>query len=185
LVFCSLIRTFAVAMNRIQQALVWLGRIGHCRGFGIQSPTDYRFVRYVINERWPYHVYSELPTDDDWLTRKLGKLYLRIANFRQPTEIIDGVGMAPYLLAGCKKAKIVDDTTAVQLALVPIECDYQSILDRCNEQSVVIFQNIHRSMPLWHCIEYDQRVRVTFDLYYCGIAVFDSKRSRQNYIVNF
>ena len=185
MVFCSLIRTFAVAMNRIQQALVWLGRIGHCRGFGIQSPTDYRFVRYVINERWPYHVYSELPTDDDWLTRKLGKLYLRIANFRQPTEIIDGVGMVPYLLAGCKKAKIVDDTTAVQLALVPIECDYQSILDRCNEQSVVIFQNIHRSMPLWHCIEYDQRVRVTFDLYYCGIAVFDSKRSRQNYIVNF
>ena len=36
-------------MQRLRHAFVWLMRIGHCRGFGVQSPTDYWLVRYVIN----------------------------------------------------------------------------------------------------------------------------------------
>ena len=53
--------------------LVWLSRIHHCRGFGIQSPTDYAFVRYVVNEHWPYYAYDQL-TADSWLNKKLGRL---------------------------------------------------------------------------------------------------------------
>ena len=68
-------------MNRY---LVWLSRIHCCRGFGIQSPTDYAFVRYVVNEHWPYYAYDVL-RDDDWLREKLGRLYMRLANWRQPT----------------------------------------------------------------------------------------------------
>ena len=49
---------FASAMNRARRILTWIRRIRHCRGFGIQSPTDYRFVRNVINENYPYHAYE-------------------------------------------------------------------------------------------------------------------------------
>ena len=73
--------------NQLKAAIVWFSRIGHCRGFGIQSPSDYWLVRYVINEHWPYYQYEFLGHDDDWLTRKLGRLCFRIANWRQPAVI--------------------------------------------------------------------------------------------------
>lgn len=172
-------------MNHLKGACVWLGRIGHCRGFGIQSPTDYRFVRYVINEHWPYHAYEQLPQEQDWLKRKLGRLYLRVANYRQPLEIIDKVGMAHYIQAGCRKARVVEQTDVVQMAVVPIECDFDRLLSRCNEHSVVIFQDIWRHKTLWRCIVHDPRACQTFDLYYCGIVLFDSRRAKNHYIVNF
>ena len=172
-------------MNSLKRTLVWLRRIAHCQGFGIQSPTDYRFVRYVINESWPYHAYDGLPEEPDWLKRKLGRLYLRLANECQPCHVVDKVGVMDYVKAGCKKAEQVDDVDEVELAIVPIAVDYDRLLNRCGEHSVVVFQDIYKQMPLWHCIEYDRRVRVTFDLYYCGIVLFDKKQSPQNYIVNF
>ena len=58
------IYTIFAVMNQLKRYLVWLGRIHRCGGFGIQSPTDYSFVRYVINEHWPYYAYDSL-TDDD------------------------------------------------------------------------------------------------------------------------
>ena len=172
-------------MNQLRHFFVWLRRIGHCQGFGIQSPTDYRFVRNVINETWPYHAYDEVPEESDWLKCKLGRLYLRLANECQPRHVIDKVGVMEYVKAGCKKAEQVEDVDEVELAIVPVTIDYNRLLDRCGEHSIVVFQDIYKQKPLWHCIEYDRRVRVTFDLYYCGIVLFDKKRSPHNYIVNF
>lgn len=173
-------------MNRVIQIFVWLSRISHCRGFGIQSPTDYAFVRYVVNEHWPYHAYDiKGHEDDDWLTCKLGRLYLRVANWRQPSSIIDGVGAIDYLKAGCKKSCIVSDKEQVEMACVPIETDYHALFSRCTDNSIIIFQDIWRQKPLWHCIEHDSRVTVSYDLYYCGIVFFDSRRVKQLYIVNF
>lgn len=173
-------------MNRLKQALVWLSRLTYCRGFGIQSPTDYRFVRYVINEHWPYYAYEQLDKpDDDWLQRKLGHLYFRLANERQPRTIVDWVGFQRYLQAGCKKARMADEATDVELAVVSIKTDYNSLFQECNDQSVVVFQDIYRYPEYWHCIEHDPRTTVTFDLYYCGIVMFDPKRTKQNYIINF
>ena len=31
-------------MTQLRRWLVWLSRIHHCRGFGIQSPADYAFA---------------------------------------------------------------------------------------------------------------------------------------------
>ena len=72
--------------------IVWMRRMRHSRGFGVQSPYDYRFIRYVINEHWPYYAYDELKesvTDIDTKTRKLCRLYFRLANWRQPRYIVD------------------------------------------------------------------------------------------------
>ena len=92
-------------MNRIQQAWIWAKRICHSRGFGIQSPTDYRFVRYVINEHWPYYAYETLGLHDNWEIRKLGKLYFRLANYLSPATIINMVGAEDYVHAAVPKAQ--------------------------------------------------------------------------------
>lgn len=172
-------------MNRLQQAFVWLKRIGHCRGFGIQSPTDYRFVRYVINEHWPYYAYEELGPDDCWLRRKLGLLYFRLANELQPHTVIDKLGFREYLQAGCRKAQIVDRADVVDMAIVPVRTDFRLLFGKCNDRSVVVIQDIYRAPKYWRSIERDPRVTVTYDLYYCGIVFFDPKRVKQNYIINF
>ena len=171
--------------NRLKYALVWLSRLNHCRGFGIQSPTDYRFVRYVINERWPYYAYDSLGQNDNWLRRKLGLLYFRLVNERQPATIVDWLGYRDYLEAGCGKARMVEEAKDVDMAFVPIKTDYHGLFQECNGQSVVVFQDIHTYPDYWHCIEHDPRTTVTFDLYYCGIVLFDPKREKQNYIINF
>ena len=172
-------------MNKLCQYYVWLKRLRYSRGFGIQSPTDYQYVRYVINEHWPYYAFTEIGHTYDSLKRKLGQLYFRVANARQPNVIVDWLGYDDYLMAACPNAQIVRSAAKVELAFLPLNIDYNRLFDLCDEHSVVVFQDIWRNQPLWHCIEYDERVSVTFDLYYCGIVFFDRKRSPHNYVVNF
>lgn len=178
-------------MNRIQQAWIWLRRIRHSRGFGIQSPSDYSFVRYVINEHWPYYAYESLGAADNWRRKKLGRLYFRLANYLQPSIVIDLTGVEEYIRTACPKAKILTQTdelkenTTIDLAIVPIQTEYQKLFSLCGDKSVVVFENIYEQQALWHCIEYSAMTSVTFDLYYCGVVFFDKKRSKQNYIVNF
>ena len=172
-------------MNRFTSLLVWIRRIGHCRGFGIQSPNDYWFVRYVINEHWPYYQYQQLGENEDWLTRKLGRLYFRIANWRQP-RVITASGYQQYFQAGCLKATFGDGT---ELVYMTMEGDWRERLSRLYSQvdaaSVVIVEGIWRDKDGWRSIVADERTGITFDLYYCGIVLFDKKRTKKNYIINF
>ena len=167
-------------MQYICHLWIWLIRICHCRGFGIQSPTDYWFVRYVVNEHWPYYQYSEIGNGDDWLTRKLGLLYFRLANWLQP-DIITSSHYHEYLLAGCHSARIGQEG---QLTIIHAnEVTLSDALFR--EQSVVVIENIQSDKTLWQHIKTDPRATITFDLYYCGIIICDSKRTKKNSIINF
>lgn len=172
-------------MNQMKRWLVWLSRIHHCRGFGIQSPTDFAFVRYVVNEHWPYYAYNKL-TDGDWLTQKLGRLYFRMANWRQPQEmLIDDWKV--WWQAGCRRTRFVPTVDKVEMARIDIGDHeaWQTLLPRCNEQSVVIIEGINRDWQRWHSIERDECVGTTFDLYFCGIIFFDTKRFKHHYKINF
>ena len=165
---------------------VWIKRVTHCRGFGIQSPADYAFVRYVINEHWPYYQYDEIGRDDDWLTRKLGRLYFRLANWLQP-DVITSDGYRDYLQAGCHRAAFGEKGELVRLSL---EGDYRSVFTSlCDHvrtgRLVLVVEGIWRDRPFWREIVADKRTGVTFDLYYCGIVMFDKKRVKQNYVINF
>lgn len=173
--------------------VIWLTRVHRCRGFGIQSPTDYAFVRYVINEHWPYYAYETLGKNDDWKTRKLGRLYMRLANWRQP-ERVESNGYEEYWKAGRKKVDVrgkKDDgrgMKAVEVARVDIDDDRETVedvLDRCNERSVVVVEDIWRDWQRWHELEQDERVGTTYDLYYCGIMLFDKRGYKHHYKVNF
>jgi hypothetical protein len=166
---------------------LWLRRVLHCRGFGIQSPTDYAFVRYVINEHWPYYQYRELGHGDDWLTRKLGRLYFRLSNWRQPAVIVSD-RYADYLAAGCRRARLVQGVDGiVELARFTVEQEglVCQAMDNTDSRSLLVVEGIGRRPDVWRRLVDDPRSRVTFDLYYCGIVTFDNKRTKQHYIINF
>ena len=175
-------------MQRVKHFFVWLSRLTHCRGFGIQSPTDYWIVRYVINEHWPYYHYDEVGQGDDWLRQKMGRLYLRLANWRQPAVVVSD-DFSEYFKAGCRKAEVVNpvDFRGEWLELVRMDAgsDVTSLYDRVDDQTVLVVEDIKHYPQSWREIVADERTGVTFDLYYCGIVMFDKKRHKQNYIINF
>lgn len=177
-----------LGMQRLRHVFVWLSRIGHCRGFGIQSPTDYAFVRYVVNEHWSYYQYDRLGKGDDWLTRKLGLLYFRIANWRQP-RFIHSSDYLPYLQAGCNTAVVREKVDCAELIHLRVGEDCRSrlayIYNKVDEQSVLILEDIKKDKALWQEVMDDERTGVTFDLYYCGIVMFNVKRQKQHYMINF
>ena len=181
--------TFAL-VNRIMQAFVWLKRIRHCRGFGIQSPTDYSFVRDVVNEQRPYYAYSEVGLTDDWLRSKLGRLYLRLANYVQPDVIADLAGYTDYLSAGCRKAAITkslsnDFGNSPALVVVPVDDINPALLSHCGDKTLLVVEDIGTHHRQWQTVVKWPAATVTFDLYYCGIATFNPQRAKQHYIVNF
>ncbi len=176
-------------MNCIRRGIVWLSRIFNSRGFGIQSPTDYAFIRYVVNEHWPYYAYGQLnATVLDATARKLGRLYFRLANWRQPSAMEHDEYEA-FWKAGCQKTRFVDEVERLELGRLPMKGDYRGamsdIYNKVDEQSVVVIEGIYRDWDFWHEVERDARTGVTFDLYYCGIVFFDKKRHKKNYRVNF
>ncbi len=183
--------------NRLKAAWVWLSRMKHCRGFGIQSPWAYRFVRYVVNEHAPYYAYKRLKDKkpSDWLTTKRGRLLLRLANYWQPEEVYGSLPMEAaakdYLMAGCRKANFRNNMTGKPtgrwMAFVKTD-DYELLASYADEQAMMVVTDIGSSKEaklLWQHIEDDPRATATFDLYWCGIVFFDPKRIKQNYIVNF
>ena len=172
-------------MTQLRRWLVWLCRIHHCRGFGIQSPTDYAFVRYVVNEHWPYYAYDDL-TNPDWLRQKLGRLYFRLANCRQPDRMLTD-SYQKYWQAGCKTMKFVLDIDHVELVRIDIndKNSWDKMLPLCNEQSVIVVEGIWRNLRRWRSLMSDERVSTTFDLYYCGIVLFEKKRYKHHYTINF
>ena len=181
-------------MAQLKRWLVWLSRIHKCQGFGIQSPTDFDFVRSVVNEHGLYYAYDELQADN-WLQRKLGELYLRVANWRQPATILTN-DYQSWFKAGCRSAHITNHNSqfsilnsqfSIELARIEIEQHVQleGLYPHCNQQSVIIVEGIWRNWDAWHAIEHDSRTGTTFDLYYCGIVYFDTQRYKHNYRINF
>ena len=172
---------------------VFLKRIRHCAGFGVQSPTDYTFVREVIYERWPYALYAELEAkfhDTNWFLLKLSQLLLRVSNYAQASRI-GIIGNLPpvmeaHLKAGCWKSTIVQPP---------------SLLPRGGEISdsiIVSKDSLPRegwggAPPLLIATELNedwqayisQEHIISYDLYYLGIAFYDEKRYREEHVINF
>lgn len=202
-------------MNQLQRMLVWLRRMSHSRGFGVQSPSAYRFIRYVISEHYPYYAYAELRSRHpyiDWLERKRLELYFRIANYRQADVMLDYSSdsnrLADYVARGSKRTQVVNMTKrneppsivsietemfhAVQyVRICPIEgCEHflDDVMCHSDANTIMVVEDIATSAVakrLWQRIVADERVSVSYDLYYLGVAFFDVKRHKANYIVNF
>lgn len=193
--------------ERILNAIVWLRRIASCRGFGIQSPSAYMFVRYVINEHYSYYCYNELRQtfpNIDFTYIKLFRLYFRLVNYIQPkvvfdiSDSLDEVRDA-YYLAAKRDIELIriylpgnSSLNKVDMIRIKANDDSKKIFNRvctiANSSTLLIIENIYWdkiSKEFWKHVISDNRVGVTYDLYYCGIVMFDLKKYKKNYIINF
>lgn len=192
---------------KVQRYLHWLRRIKYCRGFGVQSPSAYRFIRYVINEHYPYYAYDELRKELprlDSLTRKRMELYFRVANFRQASLWLDFCErndvIATYVGRGCHATQVrritdlrqitADDRIEV-LRICPIagcESVLAAALKQADDHTLFIIEDIgynDTAKRMWQTLLESDITSVSYDLYYLGIAFFDRKRYKANYVVNF
>lgn len=192
---------------KVQRYLHWLRRIKYCRGFGVQSPSAYRFIRYVINEHYPYYAYDELRKELprlDSLTRKRMELYFRVANFRQASLWLDFCErndvIATYVGRGCHATQVrritdlrqitADDRIEV-LRICPTagsEAVLEAALQQADDHTLFIIEDIgynDTAKRLWQTLLESDITSVSYDLYYLGIAFFDRKRYKANYVVNF
>lgn len=192
-------------MNSIKRYLIWLRRMSHSRGFGVQSPSAYRFIRYVISEHYPYYAYGDLCREYpalDWLTRKRMELYFRLANFCRTEQMVDYSAdsslLADYVQHGCRRTRVLNVYNGVLDALhmrlvriCPLDgCeDFLEIaLADSAQTSVFVVEDICTNpvaSRMWQRLVESEKVSVSYDLYYCGIAFFDTDRHKTNYIVNF
>lgn len=202
------------SMQRIRRTWIWLRRIRHCRGFGVQSPWAYRIVRYVINEHWSYYAYDTLRRkypDAGVIDRKLCELCLRLANHVQPLLMVnidtDCRISGEYMKAGYRRAKYLEvtaadyktamklptgnDDAAKLIRIVPqdnLEQIFDTACSIARHGTVIMLQGIHEDATarrLWTRTLAERPHVVTFDLYYCGLIFFDDKHFKQNYIINF
>lgn len=192
---------------KVQRYLHWLRRIKYCRGFGVQSPSAYRFIRYVINEHYPYYAYDELRKELprlDSLTRKRMELYFRVANFRQASLWLDFCErndvIATYVGRGCHVTlvrritdlqQITADARIEVLRICPTagsEAVLEAALQQTDDHTLFIIEDIgynDTAKRMWQKLLESDLTSVSYDLYYLGIAFFDRKRYKANYVVNF
>ena len=198
----------------IKRTLVWITRLKYSRGFGVQSPWAYRFIRYVVNEHYPYYKYRQLEETVyglDRRTRKLCRFYFRLSNYQQPVSFIDFCPPSPcykfYVTAGARRAdyRLVTLETSMEeqysmlakagehsIVRVSLTGEYRKFVDQALDtlpaSSVLVIERIQRdreSEEYWKELMADDRTGVSFDLYYCGVIFLNSAIIKQNYIVNF
>lgn len=191
---------------------LWLKRIRHLRGFGIQSPSDFYLATSVIYEYLPYAAYPEaekrastfLPAMGS--TRNTDRLMLRLVNYFQPSSLLE---VAPhptrafqYMQVG-KPSASAQSITSSQLQTHPIDAWHfihinqletipqellQQLLLQAQPHSCMVISGIHTTpanKERWQWILEHRATRISFDLYHLGIVLFNPKRHPEHYQINF
>lgn len=190
----------------LKSSWIWLKRCTHCRGFGVQSPSAYQFIRYVINEHYPYYAYDELKEHMNMLSKhqhKLGRLFFRLANFWQPDFCYcDQPQFLKYAQAGSHRMKSGEISEFLEKSafycvpnsdriLIWVDLEYvadvlDELLTKCTSQTLLVVNGINnKNRALWKKLQADVHVGITYHLYYCGIVFFDKSVYKQHYEVNF
>lgn len=136
--------------------LTALPRAIHRRGFGVQSPWAYELVRDVLFEPLPYYAYQE-----QGLRTPLQQQLFRIRNH-----------------FGIQSVVVIDET-----AQAAADRYAQAVRDATPQTILVIEHTADQNAPLWATAVRDPRTTVTFDMGQRGMATFDPKRIKQNYLL--
>ena len=189
---------------RVKWIWNWIHRMGYSRGFGVQSPSAYSFIRYVLTEHYPYYAYDELKMrfkSFGHATKKKGRLYFRLANYAQASHWFDYHSAeqpyAAYVHEGCRKTvfQAIDSKTiphAFRIARLSMTEDYQAVYEAlckvATDDSILILEGINDNKDtkaFWKRVQESQKATRTYDLFLCGIIVFDTSKHKHHYIVNF
>lgn len=199
------------ALRLLRRCLVWLCRFRHRCGYGIHSPFAFHIVRDVIYEEDAFYAYAPLaaePATDSGLRPKDLRLLLRLANDHRPrTGILLGAETRDaqrYLQAGRNGCRfLVTEARALsgKSAELPERIDLcyagrteeweqaaGQLLPRCHGGTLVIVRGIHcgkAARRTWRALQALTQVRVTFDLYDFGLAYFEERLNKQDYVINY
>lgn len=199
---------YLCSMKLFRNPLVWLRRVRHRRGYGVQSPSAYAFVRGVLLERGSYYAYSELSLLHPLWQRLLHtysisccRLLFRIANAVHPATLAI-CGDCPlerrYITAAVPSAAIRDYASTAMLK--PDETvDFCFIsnsriteattwAEHISPYGALVIEGIYDSSVArrqWKAVKASEHVVTTYDLYVYGIALFDASKTPFNYVVSF
>lgn len=145
---------------------------------------------------------------------KVNRLLFRLVNYFRPTTLVEvGKGngdafrymqsarlsMDAVSLDGSdwgevhrqleKELKRMKQVDFLHIAYTPYYKEvFEAVFPYLHERSSVVMGDIYASKERkewWKQLTIDERVRLTFDLYDIGLLFLDTKRYKQNFIVNF
>lgn len=191
----------------IKHIWIWLCRIPHRKGYGIHSPFAFNLVTGVIYERGAYYAYDQLkreyPTVQDEYPTKDLQLLLRLCNDARPRRGVvvasECDAVVAYMKAGCRECEFTHWDDAKQMNLEKVdwlyvgrEADVQKVLglmvDKMAESAVIVVRDIYQSDQVkqaWDKMKRSERVRVTFDLYDFGLAYFEQRLNKEDYVISY
>lgn len=185
---------------------LWLRRIRKRCGYGVHSPFAFSLLEEVVYESLPYYAFQTLDAKlspcQRFRVRRYLHLLFRLANYQHPSLVLlsdDDPIEREYLLAAVPHAKVCDcgkndgliaesgDKCAEvcagspQSMLVFLGKPNDAVLPMLRPGTMLLLSNVHRYPEWWKAMP----SVVSFDLYDLGIAFFDPKYNKQDYIVNF
>ena len=132
------------------------------------------------------------------------ELYFRVANFRQASLWLDFCErndvIATYVGRGCHATQVrritdlqqitADDRIEVLRICPSAGCEalLEAALQKTDDHTLFIIEDIgynDTAKRMWQKLLESDITSVSYDLYYLGIAFFDRKRYKANYVVNF
>ena len=194
----------------LQRIGVWCRRVRQRRGYNIHSPFAFQLVKGVIYQRGCYYAYEELhqTRKGQALPERDDRLLFRLANDNQPRTALfvgpDTLDEQRYVAAACQKCTCHCATTseeALQQAHQMGHIDFlflntsesiapllDALLSYAGPRALFITYGIHRSratLQAWREWRKKESVRVTFDLYWLGLAYFEVRLNKQDYTINY
>lgn len=162
-------------------------RLRHTKGYGVQSPTDYHFIKDIINQKLPYYQYKQLKTTNR-KKRKINQLLLRLANFCQPENILnqtDDTLATKYMEAGCKKAKTTkQNENKKTIILTTIKLINHNTIYTIAPQSIIIVEDINKNKQTkqhWNNITTNNNITTTYDTPQIGIIITGKRQYPKHY----
>lgn len=148
----------------------WWQRLRHGRGFGVHSPSAYRFIREVLCERLPYYSYPEVDAlAASWPGgRKHARLLLRLTAHAQPHVAAVGEGAmseaaAKIVRMGCAatdvRAGIDADTDFIVLTDGQADAAFRAAArgativmpDRHTAAATEVLRRVQTELRFGHC----------------------------------
>lgn len=177
-------------MNFLLLSAKWLKGMGHLRGFGIQSPTDFNFVTKVVDDKNHYPEYDRVEGKDI----KTQELLLRIIRHFQPRRITIHDHLAENISKLVRLTGNNMETGSRQPYgdMVFLSPDDQSVISDVLENSpshatLVVLDLIKGkdNYLRWKKMIRNERVSVSFELWKLGVIILDKKYCDNHYIINF
>ena len=154
--------------------MIRLSRWSRTRGFGVQSPTDYRFLREVIRgrsngQKHSFLSYRSYEEKKEALIQRLEQYVATHSVLSADNPVNGHPELVTIFLTECSKENV------------------EQYLANIKENSIMVAENINldnQTRNLWQSIVTDQRARTTYDLYHLGLALFEPKLTKMHYCVN-